>query len=695
MKPAGTTFSAASMLPRTVPFAALALAVCALFALVGLAVLDDYGLSMDEAKQRSIAASNLDYILGDPDALPEGQDRFYGIALEMPLLLIERALGLRDSRDIFLMRHLLTHLFFILGGFFCGLLAWRMFGSRALAVLAMLLFLLHPRLYAHSFFNSKDPTFAAMFMIALFLIHRAFRRETPGAFALCGLGVGLGIGMRPFGLLLLPAVLALRALDAWHAPGGPERRRALASGGAFAASALATAYFAHPYCWANPLRVFEGLGELSQHAAPLYNLFQGEIIPSDEVPPHFIATWFAITAPPLTLLLGIAGAAAVCWRGALRPDRILRNSRLRFEALLLGCATLPIAIAIALQSNIYSGWRHFHFLWAPFSLLAAVALHGLAGNGGRRRQAGRGEAQPPLWTCAVSLRRTLVLGAAGASLASVAGSMAALHPHGQVYFNLLVNRAPPGALAQRYEMAHLLSPHLQGYEYLRKRYPDATLHVGWPQSVVRIRKFLPQPMRRKLVVADEWMADFYIGHNYGLLERNMPSAPVIYERRAYGSAYLRVVAPKLVWGAGPWPEADAYRAAYKALKAAAKPLARSIFDIYLWNGALYYVQEQCGTAAPARFFLHVFPSAPDDLPTYRRPYNFDNLDFSFGWRGGRFDGRCMTQVPLPGYPIARIRTGQFVRGEGQLWKAVVPIGEGMLGQGGGRPGARRNPLSQT
>ena len=685
MKPAGTTFSMASVLPQPVPFAALALAVCALFALVGVAVLDDYGLSWDEGKQRGIAASNLNYILGDPDALPKSADRFYGIALEVPLLLLERALGLRDSRDIFLMRHLLTHLFFILGGFFCGLLAWRMFGSRALAVLAMLLFLLHPRLYAHSFFNSKDPTFAAMFMITLFLIHRAFRRETLGAFALCGLGVGLGIGMRPFGLLLLPAVLALRALDAWHAPGGPEKRRALASGGAFAAAALVVTYVAHPYCWTNPLRFLDGIAALSQHPGPLFNLFQGEIIRADEVPPHFVPTWFAITAPPLTLLLGITGAAAVCWRGILRPQRLLRNGRLRFEALLLGCATLPVATAIALQSNIYSGWRHFYFLWGPFCLLATVALHGLAGNGGRKPRGGR---RP--------LRRTLVLGAAGAALASVGSSMAALHPHSQVYFNLLVNRAPPGALAQQYEMAHLSSPHLQGYEYLRKRYPDARLHVGWPQSVIRIRKFLPKPMRQKFVVADERSADFYIGHNYGLLERNMPSAPVIYERQAYGSAYLRVVAPKLVWGAGPWPDTDAYRAAYAALTAAAKPLARSIFDVYLWNDALHYVKEQCETAAAgARFFLHVFPISLDDLPQYRRPYKFDNRDFAFGWRGGHFDGKCMTQAPLPDYPIARIRTGQFVRGEGQLWKAVVPIGEGMPWQGGGEPGARRSAPSQA
>ena len=669
MKLTGTTFSAALTLPRPVPFAALALAVCALFAMVGVAVLDDHGVNWDETKQQAIANANLDYILGDPDALPNGIDRFYGVAFEMPLLLIERALGLRDSRDILLLRHLLTHLFFLLGGFFCGLLAHRMFSSRALAVLAMLLFLLHPHLYAHSFFNSKDPPFAAMFMIALFLIHRAFHRETPGAFALCGLGVGLAIGMRPFGVLLLPAVLAMRALDAWQAPGGPQRRRALASGGAFTATALATLYVAHPYCWTNPLSFLEGVGAFAQHPTLIRGVFQGEIIRSDEVPWHFVPTWFAITAPPLTLLLGVAGAAAVCWRAALRPGRMLRNGEPRFEALLLGCATLPVAVAIALQSNIYNGWRHFHFLWGPFSLLAAVGLHGLAGNERRSR-----------WIGAASSRRTLVHCAAGAGLASVVGTMVALHPHSQIYFNTLVNRVSPGALAQQYTTNFTSSVQLQGYEHLRKLYPDATLRVGWPASAARLRKFLPRPMRSKFVVADAQTADFYIGHYSGPFQRKMPSAPLIYEGRAYGDTYLWVVAPKLVWGAGPLPDADAYRAAYQALTAAAEPLARSVFDIYLWNDALYYVKERCEPAdTGARFFLHLFPIELDSLPGHLRAYGFDNRDFHFGWRGGQFDGRCMTQAPLPDYPFVRVRTGQFVRGEGQLWRLDVPIEEGTLG----------------
>ena len=646
--------AAFASLPRRGLFPPLALALCLAFAAVGVAVLDDYGVGWDELPQRRIAIRNVEYIRGDLDALPANVNSFYGVAFELPLLLAEKALGLQDGRDIFLMRHLLTHLLFIVGTFFCGLLAWRMFGSRALASLAMLLFLLHPRLYAHSFFNTKDLPFAALFMIALFLIHRAFRRGTPGAFALCGFGVGLAIDLRPFGLMLLPAVLAMQALDFWQAAGCCERRRILATGGVFAAATLATMYAVHPYYWANPLRFLDGVAVLFQHPDLILNLFQGEVIRSDEVPLHYIPTWFSITAPPLTLLLGVIGAAAVCWQGVLRPGGILRNGALRFRLFLVGCATLPVIIAIALQSNIYNGWRQFYFLWGPFSLLAAAGLLAL------------GKAGP---------RRFLACAAAGAGLVCVAVAMAWLHPHQQIYFNLLADRRAPGGLAQRYDMDYWQASHRQALEHLRAHHPEAVLQVQAEfGGMRRNRRILPALDRRHIVPSPPLQADYHIGNLLDMRMRWMPSGPVVHMRRAYGGAYLVVVAPRLVWGGGPSPGAEAYRAAHRALVAAGKPAARANFDVYLKGGALHYVKEDCGPAdAEARFFLHIFSADAKDLPLHRRKYWFDNRDFDFGWRGAHFDGKCMTQAPLPGYPIARIRTGQFVRGEGQLWKAEIPL----------------------
>ena len=640
--------SAGLALLRRIPFPALALAVCLLFAAAGIAVAGDYGLGGDEPEQRFIAEQNAAYIMGDSDALPQNHNRFYGIAFELLLLLTERLLGLDDRREIYFSRHLLTHLFFIAGGFCCGLLAWRMFNNRWLALLAMLLFLLHPRLYAHSFFNSKDIPFAVMFVIALYLTHRAFRRDTAVAFILLGVVVGLAANLRPFALLLLPAVLALRGLDWRHAADGARRRRILVAGGIFVATTLAAIYVSQPYYWENPQRFFDSFGELSQHPMLVDNLFRGKIVRSDAVPAEYIPLWFAITAPPAALLLGLAGIAAILRRGWPAPVRILRNGELRFLFLVLACFILPVAVVIGLQSNIYNGWRQMYFLWGPFCLLAAAGLY-YFGKPGRNAA----------W-------RVAMYGPAAAGLAAAVYAIVALHPHQQIYFNRPTNLAVQGELSQNYSMDYWGVSRRQGLEYLVARHPG-TAYVLDGVGIIKTAAIMPEPGR--IAVSDGWGADYHIGTHRNMRARSIASAPAVYARRAYGGDYLAVVAPRLVWGGGVRPGEDDYRAAYRRVTAAASPAARSHFDVYLYDGALYYIKEKCRPEdAGARVFLHLFPANDDDLPAYRREYGFDNRSFDFGWRGGFFDGKCITQEPLPDYPVARIRTGQYSHGQGNLWQ---------------------------
>ena len=122
---------------------------------------------------------------------------------------------------------------------------------------------------------------------------------------------------------------------------------------------------------------------------------------------------------------------------------------------------------------------------------------------------------------------------------------------------------------------------------------------------------------------------------------------------------------------------DAYRAAYDSA-ASREPDARAAFDIYLDKDQrmLTYVKEPCAASDVERpFFLHVAPERTDDLPQDRREFGFDNLDFDFRLRGAVFDGKCAAQVPLPEYAVSSVRTGQWVRGGGELWGAVVRLGE--------------------
>ena len=105
------------------------------------------------------------------------------------------------------------------------------------------------------------------------------------------------------------------------------------------------------------------------------------------------------------------------------------------------------------------------------------------------------------------------------------------------------------------------------------------------------------------------------------------------------------------------------------------PAASAFLSVYLVDGALVYDRSPCAPADTRKpVFLHVVPADTDDLPADRRAYGFDSLDFRFSDSGARFDGRCMARAELPGYGVARVRTGQFSNA-GVRWQVEIPLGE--------------------
>src|SRR6185503_8756836 len=126
---------------------------------IGLCTYQYYCISWDEPIQRGIDNVSYNYAFHGDQSLKTYIDRDLGTGFELPLIFIEKTLKLTDSRDIYLMRHLVTHLLFLVS-VFCGyILSLRLFKNQAIAILGFILLAFTPRIYAHSFFNTKDIPF--------------------------------------------------------------------------------------------------------------------------------------------------------------------------------------------------------------------------------------------------------------------------------------------------------------------------------------------------------------------------------------------------------------------------------------------------------------------------------------------------------------------------------------------------------
>ena len=106
------------------------------------------------------------------------------------------------------------------------------------------------------------------------------------------------------------------------------------------------------------------------------------------------------------------------------------------------------------------------------------------------------------------------------------------------------------------------------------------------------------------------------------------------------------------------------------------PAASGFFDVYLDGNIVIYRREPCDAAdTAAKFYLHLIPQDIANLPADLRETGFANRDFWFADRGVIAGGKCLATAPLPDYDIARIRTGQHLPGQGQLWQADFRPGQ--------------------
>ena len=128
-------------------------------------------------------------------------------------------------------------------------------------------------------------------------------------------------------------------------------------------------------------------------------------------------------------------------------------------------------------------------------------------------------------------------------------------------------------------------------------------------------------------------------------------------------------------------EAATIDTAYRSIATGAygEPAIRSNFDVYLTDDRLIYYKEDCTfTDTRAKFFLRITPVSVDALPDDRGQHRLGTQVFYLDWHGRRFDGKCLSSVPLPEYAIAHINTGQYDFHERPGWDEGFMVNSGAL-----------------
>jgi dolichyl-phosphate-mannose-protein mannosyltransferase len=409
---------------------------------IALISFDEFGISWDEPTQRKTGEINFEYIFSNDTSLLTWKDRDYGVVFELALITIEKVLDLKDTRDIYFVRHFVGHLFFLIGAFFCYKLIDFLYNRKLLATIGFLLFVLHPRLYAHSFFNTKDIPFMSMFMICLFLCAVVFKKKSVVNFIMLGISIGLLINLRVMGVILPFCIFTFLLFDAYF-----EKKSFynLQLGMVLLVTIVLTVYLTWPYLWTNPIEHFwTAITNMSRFRFNRSVLFNGELVLASNIAWYYIPVWFSITTPIFYLISGLSATLLLIFQFFKNPLNYLNNIKQRNNLLFLVCCFFPVLIVIILHSVLYDGWRQLFFIYPSFVMITIYGLNFLIKKNMKR----------------------LVLVSTLPVFFYISFFMIKHKPYQHVFFNLFLLISPPEQIRKKFELDYWGTSYKQALEYI-------------------------------------------------------------------------------------------------------------------------------------------------------------------------------------------------------------------------------------
>jgi hypothetical protein len=478
----------------------------AFYLFLGLCIFKDYGISWDESAQRKIGAMATKYIVYQDPALLTHHDKYHGPIFEIVLYAVEKILDISENwRIVYLTRHLLTFLLFYTSTIFFFFLMYKyIFKNWKISMLGTLFLILSPRIFADSFYNSKDIAFLAMFIISIFTLIGYLEKKTPFSAIMHAFTCAVLVDIRVLGILLPFLTFVFLAADMlFLKPKRIKVKKSILSFIIYVLLLIPLTVLFWPTLWEAPLYHFAASLRLMSHYNRGINreLFLGRFIEFIRPPWYYIPAWMIITTP-LLYILGFLMGCFVLVKSLLKsPMQFYIDNR--NSLILILWFFFPLTVVILIKSVVYNGWRHMFFVYPGFLLISLTGLTYLfrylkmrfRGLGFRFMNAS--------FIFLVTL-----------SLINVSRITIKSHPFQNVYFNILA-----GIDKKRVEQNFILDywglSYRRGLEYILRNDKSPVIKIQVANFPGRINAYiLPSQERDRLIYVEKSGEAQYFLSNY-------------------------------------------------------------------------------------------------------------------------------------------------------------------------------------
>ncbi len=454
----------------------------------GFFVFKDYGINWDEPIHEWRGRAFLAYVLHGDQGLRENElESNYGSFPDILLALVSKPFE-RDSRALYLARHLALFFIFFLGVWFFFLLCRKIFSRWEIALLSCLLLVLSPRIFAHSFYNAKDTPLMTAVIVAFYTLLRFLEKPGPARMIWLALACAIATDVRLMGMLTFFLAGIAFFFLLWQAR--KDKKKVL---GVLALALGLTCLYVFlavllwPTLWDNPVGRFISVLRFSAHHPwPGSQLYLGRYYYCGETPWHYIPVWIAVSTPLLYLGLFFLGVCGFI-EDVLRKRSLPGPARAQ-RALILLWFFVPPSASILLEVCTYNEFRHLFFIYPALLLIALrgfLAVYGSLLKIKREKIMKAGK---------IVLAAVMIAG-----IGQIAFFMIKNHPHQNVYFNRLAGR-DMASIARNFELDYWGLSYKQGLEYLLRIDRSEIIKVAVDNRPGQYNVLiLPREDRRRLI----------------------------------------------------------------------------------------------------------------------------------------------------------------------------------------------------
>lgn len=405
---------------------------------IGLALAGRYGCGIDARTERKSSLITYRYInetlfdrlpspgLKELEELSEYKDRWYGMAMQIPMVMVEDVFDFRLSEhDVFVMRQYFTFLYCYAGYLCFYFMLRRIFPSNVwIPLIGTACIALYPRFFALQFADVKNPVFNALVMAACYCMVLAVEKKRIGYDVLFGCVAALATNQRIMGVLF-PCTLAgyfiISDLTAFFLKKGCQdetKRYRVLKYPAVIISYFAFWTFITPLAWKRPLHIFiETFKAFSDfYGWNRHMVFMGRLITRAEMPWYYLPVWMGITIPVFIWVLFLAGHVRFVTDIIRSKDRLMTvlgdQKWLTCQLFLFWAIFFNIVLR---HGAIYVGWHHVYFIYVPMVAAAMYGLEYLTGV----------------------IDRRMVYAAVGVYFVLQCAWLLRHHPYQNVYFNVI------------------------------------------------------------------------------------------------------------------------------------------------------------------------------------------------------------------------------------------------------------------